>query len=63
MDYGWSEDYVLYELPMIRGWVYYAYAMENSGWLNFAGVKRQGAGYIKQQTETLMEQAKKHYGW
>lgn len=61
--YKWTFDYVYYELPMVQGWVWYAFAMETDGWLNFGGVKRGSDGYIKQEKDILMQQARKAYGW
>lgn len=47
--YKWTFDYVAFELPMIQGWVWYAFAMETDGWLNFSGVRRDGDGFVRQQ--------------
>lgn len=47
------------DLPLVEGWVWYAYAMESDGWLNFSGVKREGRGYLAQEVERLMGRVKK----
>jgi hypothetical protein len=44
---------------MDEGWVYYSYAMENDGWLQFAGIKRIGAGYVAQHIERRLEKSRK----
>ena len=36
---------------MDEGWIYYAWSMENDGWLNFSGVKRDSPGYIAQEAQ------------
>lgn len=56
MAYKWTEEYVLYDLQMCRGFVWYSYAMENDGWLQFAGVKRKSKGYIAAEIEKLITQ-------
>lgn len=53
----------MFDLPMIEGWIWYAYAMENDGWLSFSGIRRKGVGYVGMQRETLVAEAKKAYGW
>ena len=55
---SFTPEYVWNELPMIQGWVYVAWAIENNGWLGFCGVKRNGAGFIKQYADALYKQAK-----
>ena len=55
---GFTEHFVLYELPMDRGWCYYSQAMEMDGWLQFAGVSRETNGYIWRETEKLLQQVK-----
>lgn len=46
-----SESHILRKLPMIRGWAYFAWAMESNPWLN---VKRSGPGYIAQEIQKRM---------
>lgn len=41
---------------MDEGWTFYAWAMENDGWLQFSGLKRAGDGYIAQHVERLMKE-------
>lgn len=48
---------------MEQGWAYHSWLMENDGWLQFAGVRMSSVGYIRQETERLMNIAKKAYGW
>ena len=39
---------------MAEGWCYYAWAVENDGWLSFSGVRRDGDGYIGQEVKKRM---------
>lgn len=55
-------DFILNEMPMDQGWAFYSWSMENDGWLQFCGVRRDGKGYMGQQAEHLMELARKA-GW
>jgi hypothetical protein len=55
-------DYVLDRLPMDQGWAFYAWAIENDGWLQFSGVKRDGDGYVMQGARELVGEAMKQYG-
>jgi hypothetical protein len=43
---------------MIRGWAYYAYAMETDPWAGFCGIQRSGPGYVKQQRDWLKKHAR-----
>jgi len=58
---SFSLDFVWDELPMAQGWAYYAWSIEADGWLNFSGIKRASAGYLKQESDKLIEQA--HKAW
>lgn len=49
------------DLPMDQGWAFYAWAVENDGWLQFSGMKRDGDGYVMQGARKLTEQAMKQY--
>jgi len=51
-------DFILYDLPMDQGWAFYAWAIENDGWLRFNSVNRSGKGYVAQEIDRLMEIAK-----
>lgn len=44
-----DEKKVLYKLPMVRGWAYYAFAVESEP---FCSAKRAGAGYVAQEIES-----------
>lgn len=50
------------DLTMDEGWAYHAWLMDNDAWLQFGGVSRSSKGYISQEIEKLMGQAKKQYG-
>ena len=56
--YHWSLEYVLFELPMVEGWVMYCVAIEQDGWMQFSGVKRTDGGYIGQQIEKNLNRGK-----
>ncbi len=56
--YKWTPQFVLKELPMVEGWVWYSYAMSTDGWLNFSGVRLDGLGYIGQEKKELIKIAK-----
>jgi hypothetical protein len=43
---------------MVRGWAYFADSMENDAWLRFCGVNRSAAGYVKQQKDWLIKNAR-----
>lgn len=54
-------NFILDELPMNQGWALYSWCLENDGWLQFGGMKREGKGYIGQGTEPLIRQAKEAF--
>lgn len=54
-------DFVLYRLPTRQGWAFLSAAVENDGWLQFAGVGRDSKGYIAQEIAKLMKQAEHLY--
>lgn len=54
-------EYVLDELPMDQGWAFFSWSMENDGWLQFGGVRRDGPGYLGQAIAPLMAVAKEAY--
>lgn len=58
---AFTRQFVLDELPMIEGWLWYAQAITMDGWLSFNGVRIVSDGYIKQQTELLVKTA--HEAW
>jgi len=43
---------------MMQGWAFLADAMEHDGWLGLGGIERHGKGYVMQETDKLIEQAK-----
>lgn len=49
--------FVIEELPMDEGWVFYGWSVENDGWLAFAGLKRDGDGYIAQERKRILNDA------
>jgi hypothetical protein len=46
---------------MVDGWAYITAAMEKDGWLAFSGVERKSKGYIAQEIDLLMSEAKHLY--
>jgi hypothetical protein len=54
---SFTEAFVLYRLPLDRGWAYYSQAMEMDAWLAFGGTQRVTKGYIWKETEALIKQA------
>ena len=40
---------------MDEGWCLYNQAIETDGFLLFSGIKRDGKGYVKQETDKLMK--------
>ena len=48
-----SIDYITYELDMSLGWALISWALENDGWLQFAGLKRSSKGYIAMEVDKL----------
>lgn len=55
-----GERHVLYRLPMVRGWAYYAWAVENDGWLSFSGMRRDSPGYQGQEIKSLLDIQRKY---
>lgn len=68
---GWLMDYVcrlwktfpsltreaiFWELPMVQGWAYFGWAIENDGWMAFSGLTRQGSGYVGEEVKRILEQ-------
>lgn len=50
---------------MDEGWAFYSWAIENDGWMQFQGIKRDGSGYVAQRIERLMaeyQNAKTQHG-
>lgn len=56
---SFTEDFVRFELDMLRGYAYHSWAIANDGWLQFAGVTPSGAQYIKQEINSLIAIAKR----
>ena len=40
---------------MDKGWAFWAWAVENDGWLRFGGVKRKSKGYVAQELNRLLK--------
>jgi len=55
---SFTRDWIEFDLPMDMGWIYYAWSLENDGWLQFSGVKRDSLGFIAQEVERLLSDAK-----
>jgi len=52
---SFSRDYVLFDLDMSEGWMWYSMAIEQDGWLQFSGVKRSSKGYVGQEIDLLRD--------
>ncbi len=59
---SFTEEYVIDILPIDKGWAFLAAAIDNDGWLQFAGIKRSGKAYLAQEIDKLMKEAKEVYG-
>lgn len=59
---GFSLDYINYELSMDMGWALLNWGLENDAWLQFAGMKRSGKGYIGLEVDILEKQYYDKYG-
>lgn len=56
-----SEEYVWDVLPMVKGWCYYNWLIENDPMNRFGGVRRTSKGYCGLEAEKLIEEA--HIAW
>jgi hypothetical protein len=52
-------EYVWDELPMIEGWAYYQWAVNNDPLVKIFG-ERNSKGFVAQQVERLVDEAIKH---
>jgi hypothetical protein len=52
---SFTRYYVERELPMDEGWAFYNWAVENDGFLRFAGIDRDGDGYIAQAAKRFLK--------
>jgi hypothetical protein len=50
--YGWSRDYVLFQLPEVEGRTYCNWLVESNPWGN---VDRDSEGYLAQEIEKLLK--------
>ncbi len=58
---GFSPEFVWDGLPMIQGMAFYSWAMENDAMNQFGGITRVSPGYVKQESQKLVEEA--HRVW
>lgn len=58
-----SLPFIRYELHMVDGWALLAAAIENDGWLQFAGTvnKTEGGSFIAQEIESLKAEVRHLY--
>ena len=54
----YSFDYILYELPMIRGWILYSWAYSNDALNRFGGVRMVNGGYLGYEADKLYAELK-----
>lgn len=50
-------EYVWDELPMVEGWVYFRWAMNNDPLTRMFGGERNKRGFVKQEYDKLMKHA------
>jgi len=50
--YGWTRNYILFDLPGRQGWAFYAWAIENNPDYR---IERTTPGYIAQHVERMMK--------
>ena len=60
--YGFTRTYVMDELAMIEGWMWYAFAIEDDAMNKFGGIRPVSQTYLEQESEKLISQAKKVWG-
>jgi hypothetical protein len=53
--YGWTADYIRFDLIGAQGWVYYNWALENEASVWGSSIRPASAGYVKQEWNKLME--------
>lgn len=58
--YGWSRQYCRKGITSAEGWVWYAWAKENEATMMGKLWRRCGKGYVAQESDRLMEQAKQN---
>lgn len=56
-SYGWTPSFVRKGITGAQGWVYYNWAQENeaSVWGTGIRVKGRDGGYVRQETERILE--------
>lgn len=57
--YGFSPDFIDWELDGSQGWAYANWARQNEATMFGGGVENKSPGYIKQEWKRLMDQ---YYG-
>lgn len=58
---SFTREFVLDELPLAEGWMWYSAAILNEPLNKFAGVKCIGS-YVAQEADKLIKQAQEFYG-
>ena len=53
--YGWTADYVRFEVTGAEGWIYYNWATENEASVWGSGVVNKTPSYVKQEWLKLMK--------
>lgn len=49
-----TKDYILYELPMIDGWILWSYSMFNDPVHKFSGIEMENGGYLGIESDILL---------
>ena len=59
---SFTREFVLDELAMLEGWLWYSQAIDMNGWLAFNGYHVISDGYVKQQADLLVRVAHDEWG-
>jgi hypothetical protein len=54
---SFTRQVVMDELPMIEGWMYYGFAIEDDAMNRFEGLRRIGKGYVGLEEQVLIDKA------
>lgn len=54
--FGFSEEFVDWELDGLRGWAYHSWAKENEASIWGSNMERRSPGYVKREWNKLMKE-------
>lgn len=55
MTFGWAEEFIGDELDMVKGWMFYNWALANEANRYGSGLEIVGKGYIQKEKQRLKE--------